>query len=51
MDILKSIVKMIAGLLGGIVIGLLIAALGLVGFTDTSFPEFIEDLLSAGFAE
>ena len=31
--------------------GLLIAALGLVGFTDTSFPEFIEDLLSAGFAE
>lgn len=51
MDILKSIVKIIAGLLGGIVIGLLIAALGLVGFTDTSFPEFIEDLLSAGFAE
>lgn len=48
---LKQILKMIAGLLGGAVIGVLIAAVGLVCFTDITIPEFISKMQSAKFGE
>lgn len=51
MEILKSILKMIMGLLGGAIIGFLIAAVGVVCFTDTTFPEFFGKILSAKFGE
>ncbi len=49
MEILKSLLKIVLGLLGGVIIGLLIAAVGLVCFTDTTFEEFLIKLHSTSF--
>lgn len=51
MNILKSIIKVIGGLLIGVVAGLVIAALGLVCFTDTTFTGFLSKLSSTSFLE
>ena len=47
MQTLKTIIKMIAGLLGGIIIGLLIAGAGLAIFTDISFSQFLDNMSGA----
>lgn len=51
MGVLKTILKMILGLAGGVLAGLLIAAVGLVCFSDISFTDFLMKLRSTGFAE
>ena len=51
MSVLKSVLKMIVGLLIGVIAGLLIAAVGIVCFTDTSFMEFISKLRSTSFLD
>lgn len=51
MDALKTIFKMILGFAVGAVAGLLIAGIGLVWFTDMTFPEFISKLLSVEMGE
>ncbi len=43
---MRSILKLIVGLLIGIVAGLAIAAVLIVLFTDTTFAEFIQNMLS-----
>ncbi|MDE6770335.1 MAG: M50 family metallopeptidase [Muribaculaceae bacterium] len=48
---MKQILKMLGGLLIGIVAGLLIAAVVIVLFTDTSFSEYITKLRSVEFSE
>lgn len=48
---LKSILKIITGLLIGVAIGLVIAAVIIVFMTDTTFPEFLNKILSVGFGE
>ncbi len=42
---------MILGLLGGVLIGLLIATVGVVSLPDTTLSDFIENLMSAQFGE
>lgn len=49
MSMLKSILKIILGLLIGVVAGLLIAAIGLICFTDTTLPGFLSKLASTSF--
>lgn len=51
MSALKSILKMIFGLLVGVIAGLLIAAIGTMCFTDTTFAEFLSKLSSVPFLE
>lgn len=51
MDTIISILKMILGLIGGVLIGLLIAAIIIVCFTDSTFAEFITKIQSAKFCE
>lgn len=51
MDALKTIFKMILGFAIGALAGLLIAGIGLVCFTDMTFPEFISKLLSVKMGE
>lgn len=51
MDALKTIFKMILGFAVGAVVGLLIAGIGLVCFTDVTFAEFLSKLQSVQFSE
>ena len=51
MEVLKTIGKMILGFLVGAAAGLLIAGIGLVCFTDVTFPEFVGKLLTVHFRE
>lgn len=51
MDTIISILKMILGLIGGVLIGLIIAAIIIVCFTDSTFAEFITKIQSAKFGE
>lgn len=44
---MKQIFKLIGGFLIGIVAGLIIAAIGVVLFTDTTFSEFVQNMVSA----
>lgn len=48
---MKTIGKMILGFLVGAAAGLLIAGIGLVCFTDVTFPEFVGKLLTVHFRE
>jgi len=48
---MKQILKLIAGSLIGIAAGLFIAAIGVVLFTDTTFQEFVEKLISTNALE
>lgn len=50
MNILKSILKMIAGFAAGILIGLAFATVAVVCFSDTTMTEFIAKLTSSRFA-
>lgn len=51
MKALKTVIKLILGLGIGVVAGLLIAAVGLMLFTDTTFTEFIGNLRSTALSE
>lgn len=51
MEVLKSILKIVGGLMIGILSGLLIAAVITVCFTDTTFVGFMNKLQSADFLE
>jgi len=51
MIFIKLILKLIGGFLMGITFGLLIGAVGVVLFTDTTFPEFVEKLASVNILE
>lgn len=51
MNVLNSIFKLLCGFAIGIIAGLLIAAVGIVCFTDTTFAEFLGKLQSARFAD
>ncbi len=46
MDILKVIFKVVGGLTIGMVAGLLIAGVGIITFTDTSFSELVEKIIN-----
>lgn len=48
---LKSIIKMIFALAIGVTVGFLVAGVFVVCFTDTTFYEFINDLMSTSFSE
>ncbi len=48
---MKTILKLIGGFLIGIIAGLIIAAVGIVLFTDTTFSEFVDNLTSADILE
>lgn len=48
---MKQILKLIVGFLIGIAAGLLIATIGVILFTDTTFPEFVEKLVSTNALE
>ena len=51
MEILKTLLKMIGGLLAGALIGLVVAGIGLICFTDLTFPEYIEKLKNVPLSE
>lgn len=51
MKTLRSILKMILGLIVGIIIGLIIASLIVVCFTDTTFTDFLSNLVSTKCTE
>ena len=46
MDILKVIFKVVGGLTIGMVAGLLIAGVGIITFTDTSFSELVDKIIN-----
>lgn len=46
MGILKFFIKIVLGLLIGVVAGLLIAAVGITCFSDTTLSEFLSKLAS-----
>lgn len=48
---LKSIIKIIYALAIGVAVGFLVAGVFVVCFTDTTFYEFINDLMSTSFSE
>lgn len=48
---IKTLVKLLGGLAVGFIIGLLLAGVGLVCFTDTTMSEFIDKLTSVVFKE
>lgn len=48
---MKTILKLLAGLLTGIALGMLIAAVIIILFTDTTFPEFLVKLRSVDAVE
>lgn len=49
MGILKFFIKIVLGLLIGVVAGLLIAAIGITCFSDTTLSEFLSKLASTSF--
>lgn len=49
MGFLKTILKLLGGLLIGGAIGLVLAGAGLIIFTDTTFAEYLDKLSSASF--
>ena len=51
MDTLKNIIKFIGGLLIGGAVGLLIAGLGIVLFTDTTFSEYVDSFKKLDISE
>ena len=51
MDTLKNIIKFIGGLLIGGAVGLLIAGLGIVLFTDTTFSEYADSFRKLDISE
>lgn len=51
MNFLKSFAGIIGSLLFGIAIGLILADAGVILFTDTTLPEFIDKLKSASVSE
>lgn len=51
MNFLKSFAKIIGSLLLGVAIGLILAGAGVILFTDTTLPEFIDKLKSASVSE
>ena len=44
---MKKVLELVAGLLVGIILGFLIAGIGVVVFTDTTVAEFIDNMLSS----
>ena len=46
MDIFKVIFKVVGGLTIGMVAGLLIAGVGIITFTDTSFSELVDKIIN-----
>ncbi len=48
---MKEILKLIAGLIGGICIGLLVAFIGLAIFKDVTFSEYMDKLAGIGWYE
>ena len=51
MDIIKNIIKFIVGLMLGGAVGLLLAGLGFVLFTDTTFPEYVDSFRKLNISE
>ena len=51
MNAIKQILKMVAGLVIGVLLGLAIVAIGVVCFTDTTLPEFIGKFGTTKFTE
>lgn len=49
MDIFKVIFKVVGGLTIGMVAGLLIAGVGIITFTDTSFSELVDKIINIKF--
>ena len=51
MDIFKVIFKVVGGLTIGMVAGLLIAGVGIITFTDTSFSELVDKIINIKISE
>ena len=51
MDIIKNIIKFIVGLMLGGAVGLLLAGLGFVLFTDITFPEYVDSFRKLNISE
>jgi len=51
MNVIKQVVKIVIFLLVGVVIGLAVGGLIVVGLTDTTFAEYVDNLCGAGWSQ